>query len=86
MIRTAWDVSHTVTEEAKETVRTIGSEVRGMAESASFEVRGWIATFGVPIRGALYIAALFLGTFALWMLVATLRKFWPTWPSPMLMP
>ena len=53
-----------------------------MAESASFEVRGWITTFGMPIRGALYIAALFLGAFALWMLVATLRKFWPTWPSP----
>ena len=82
MIRTAWDVSHTVTEEAKESVRTIGSEVRGMAESASFEVRGWITTFGMPIRGALYLAALFLGTFALWMLVAELRKFWPTWPSP----
>jgi hypothetical protein len=81
-LRVAWDLSATVSDEAKETVKTFGAEVRSVAETASYEMRSWVVAFGTPIRGALYLAALFLGTFALWLLVTSLRKFWPTWPTP----
>ena len=81
-LRIAWDVSTTVSDEAVETVKAIGAEARSVAEAASMEARSWVVTFGAPIRGAIYLSALFLGTFALWLLVSSLRKFWPTWPSP----
>ena len=71
-IRIAWDVSNTVSDEAVETVKAIGAEARSVAEAASLEARSWVVTFGGPIRGAIYLSALFLGTFALWLLVATL--------------
>ena len=55
-LRVAWDVSYTVSDEARETVTTLGAEVRGVAESASLEVRSCIVSFTTPIRGALYLA------------------------------
>ena len=53
-----------------------------MAEAAGYEARSWVVTVGAQVRGVVYLAALFLGTFALWLLVSSLRRFWPTWPSP----
>ena len=53
-----------------------------MAETASYEARSWVITIGAQARGVVYLAALFLGAFALWLLVTSLRRFWPTWPSP----
>jgi hypothetical protein len=81
-IRLAWDVTSTVSDEAVETVKTLGAEARNMAEAAGYEARSWVVTLGTQVRGVVYLAALFLGTFALWLLVTSLRKFWPTWPSP----
>ena len=81
-LRIAWDVSTTVSDEAVEIVKAIGAEARSVAEAASMEARSWVVTFGAPIRGAIYFSAWFLGTFALWLLVSSLRNLWPTWPSP----
>ena len=81
-LRLAWDVTTTVSDEAVETVKTIGAEARNMAETASYEARSWVITIGAQVRGVVYLAALFLGAFALWLLVTSLRRFWPTWPSP----
>ena len=53
-----------------------------MAEAAGYEARSWVVTVGAQVRGVVYLAALFLGTFALWLLVSSLRRFWHTWPSP----
>ena len=73
-IRVAWDISSTVSDEAVETVKAIGAEARNVAEAASMEARTWVVTFGGPIRGAIYLSGLFLGTFALWLLVATFAE------------
>ena len=65
-----------------DTVKTIGAEARNMAETASYEARSWVITIGAQVRGVVYLAALFLGAFALGLLLTSLRSFWPTWPSP----
>ena len=59
-------------------MKAIGAEAGSVAEAASMEARSWVVTLGGPIRGAIYLSALFLGTFALWLLVSSLRKIWPT--------
>ena len=74
-LRLAWDVATTVSDEAVEKVKTIGAEARNMAEAAGYEARSWVITVGAQVRGVVYLAALFLGTFALWLLVSSLRKF-----------
>ncbi len=79
-LRVAWDVTTAVSDEAVDTIKTIGAD-RGVAESAGYEVRSWMATASAAIKGVVYVAALMFGAFALWRLAASLRKFWPTWPS-----
>ncbi len=81
-IRVDGDVSNSVSDEAVETVKAIGAEARNVAEAASLKARSWVVIVGGPIRSAVYLSGLLLGTFAFWLLVATLRKCWPTWPSP----
>ena len=52
-LRLAWDVTTTVSDEAVETVKTIGAEARNMAEAAAagYEARSWVVTVGVQVRG-----------------------------------
>ena len=81
-LRLVWDVSHVVKEEAVDTIKAVGTEARVVAESVGFEVRGWVATAGGMVRGVVYATALMFGVFAIWCFAESLRRRWPTWPSP----
>ena len=45
-------------------------------------INSWMIKMKLQERGVIYAVALPSGSPAVWLLVSTLRKFWPTWPSP----
>ncbi len=71
----AWDVMSAVSDEAAETVKTLGAEARSVAEIAGIEVRSWLGVARTQVRGVIFVAALMLGAFAIWLLAVALRKF-----------
>ncbi len=53
-----------------------------MAETAGYEMQSWMTTASAQVRGVVFVAALMLVAFVIWLLAVSLRKLWPTWPSP----